>query len=154
LRSGHYSLKHEVPAILESGGGAIVNNASGAGITGHAAMHAYSAAKHGVVGLTRSAALQFARQGVRVNVLETGLIETPSYAISSDADPVFYERLIAKIPAGRLGKESEVAALVAFLLSDEASLITGAVLPSTVDSPRGSWLDVGGVTATGPGRAG
>lgn len=128
LDSVYYSLRYEVPAILASGGGSILNNASGNGVIGHESMHAYTAAKHGVVGLTRSAALRYSRQGVRVNSLITGVIRTPLFVAAEAADPETMGRLTAKIPIGRVGEEDEIAKFVSFLLGDESSYITGAAL--------------------------
>jgi NAD(P)-dependent dehydrogenase (short-subunit alcohol dehydrogenase family) len=132
-------LKHQIPALLESGGGsgggpdggsggAIVNNASTLGVVGAPALAPYVAAKHGVVGLTRSAALELADRGVRVNALITGTTDT------SMADQ-FRERFATRPeiigPTGRLARAEEVASLATYLLSAEASYITGAAL--TVD---------------------
>ncbi len=128
LTSVFYSLKYEVPAILTSGGGAIVNNASVGGAVGHESMHAYTAAKHGVIGLTRSTALHYSRQGLRVNALVTGVISTPLTAQLREQDPAFSDALLKKIPIERLGEEDEVGAFTAFLLSDDAAYITGAAL--------------------------
>lgn len=128
LTSVFYSLKYEIPAIAVSGGGGIVNNASIAGAVGDASMPAYTAAKHGVVGLTRSAALDSAREGVRVNALLTGLIDTPLWRAAVSAYPEIEDRFLSQIPTGRAGSEQDVAALTAFLLSDESSFINGAAL--------------------------
>jgi NAD(P)-dependent dehydrogenase (short-subunit alcohol dehydrogenase family) len=123
-----YSLKHELPALVASGGGAIVNNASIAGVKGDPSMPAYVAAKHGVVGLTRSAALDSAAAGVRVNALITGLIDTPMWRSVTETYPEIEQRLLGQIPVGRVGAEEDVAAFTSFLLSDEATFINGAAL--------------------------
>jgi NAD(P)-dependent dehydrogenase (short-subunit alcohol dehydrogenase family) len=127
LSSVYYSLKYEIPAIISAGGGAIVNNASTSGIKGDPMTMAYTAAKHGVVGLTRSAALDVARAGVRINALVTGLIDTPLWRQVSQ-DPAIEEHFLGLQPTGRAGSDADVAAFTTFLLSDEATYITGASL--------------------------
>jgi NAD(P)-dependent dehydrogenase (short-subunit alcohol dehydrogenase family) len=129
LTSVFHGLKHQLPAISAAGGGAIVNNASTAGVSAVPGLAAYTAAKHGVVGLTRSAALEWADRGVRVNALVTGNVDTPLYRRLLGAPP---ERpaheLAAPNPTGRVADPREVAGLVAYLLSDEATFLTGAAL--------------------------
>ncbi|MEV4626068.1 SDR family oxidoreductase [Micromonospora sp. NPDC049523] len=127
LTSVFYSLKHEIPAIVASGGGSIVNNASTVGVVGDAKLAAYSAAKHGLVGLTRSAALDVAKEGVRVNALVTGLVDTPLWRQVS-ANPEIEQYFLGLQPNGRAGAEDDIAAFTSFLLSDEATFITGAAL--------------------------
>jgi len=123
-----YSLKHEIPAILAAGGGAVVNNASNAGAVGVGGMAPYVAAKHGVVGLTRATAMECAEGGVRVNALITGNVDTPLYRslVGASAEDELDGR--APNPIGRMAAPEEIAAFVAFLLSDEAAFITGAAL--------------------------
>ena len=129
LSSVFYSLKYEIPVLQASGGGAIVNNASNLAVTGAAGMASYSAAKHGVVGLTRSAALDTAATGIRINALVTGGVDTPLLRGNMGVPP---EEAIsmagAMHPIGRIAQPEEVAAFVAFLLSDETAFITGAAL--------------------------
>lgn len=123
LHSVFYGMHYQIPAILKAGGGAIVNMASILGMVGDANAGAYVAAKHGVVGLTKSAALAYADQGVRINSVHPGYIDTPLLdALPREA----YGALVGKHPIGRLGTSEEVSALVVFLLSDRASFITGS----------------------------
>ena len=136
LSSVFYGLKHQIPAILAAGGGAIVNNASIAAVTGVPGMAAYVAAKHGVLGLTRSAALEYAARGVRVNALVTGNVDTPLYRGLIGAGPAD-ELPPGPNPTGRVADPAEIAALVAFLFGDEARFITGAALPIDGGSTAG-----------------
>ncbi|MGV9810291.1 SDR family NAD(P)-dependent oxidoreductase, partial [Micromonospora chersina] len=128
LTSVFYGLKHQLPAVIAAGGDAIVNNASVSGVKGDAMQAAYNAAEHGVIGLTRSAALDVARSRVRVNALVTGLIDTPLWQGVVSQHPATAERYLSMQPTGRAGTSDEVAALTAFLLSDEATFITGAAI--------------------------
>ncbi|WP_371605930.1 SDR family oxidoreductase [Streptomyces sp. NBC_01213] len=118
-----YSMRYELPAILAAGGGAVVNISSILGTNGFAGSPAYAAAKHGVVGLTKSAALEYAAQNVRINAVGPGFIDTP---LLRDTDGPARDHLISLHPAGRLGTSEEVAELTAFLLSDRASFIHGS----------------------------
>jgi NAD(P)-dependent dehydrogenase (short-subunit alcohol dehydrogenase family) len=124
LTSVYFGLKHQVGAITAAGGGSIVNNASLAGVGGIPGMSAYTAAKHGVVGLTRSVALEFAKSGVRINALVTGNVDTPLFRgmLPDGMDGS------ALNPSGRVAEPAEIAAFVAFLLGDESRFITGAAL--------------------------
>jgi NAD(P)-dependent dehydrogenase (short-subunit alcohol dehydrogenase family) len=128
LNSVFYGMKYQIPAILASGGGAVVNNASLAGVTGVAGMSGYTAAKHGVVGLTRAAALECGDAGVRVNALVTGNVDTPLFRGLLGAPPDGDLDFAAPNAVGRVAQPDEVAAFVAFLLGDESKFITGAAL--------------------------
>jgi len=121
-----YCMKYEIPAMLAGGGGAIVNLSAGNGIVGVAGMSAYTAAKHGVLGLTRSAALEFADRGVRINAVGPGYVETPRML---QTPPEVLDMFREAHPMKRLATPLEVARLVAFLLSDEASFSTGGFYP-------------------------
>lgn len=123
LNSVFYSMKYEIAAMLKTGGGAIVNMASILGSVAFPNAPAYVAAKHGVVGMTKSAAIDYAKKGIRVTAVGPGFIETPLLqGMSREA----HDGLTAMHPVGRLGTSDEVAALTLFLLSDAASNITGS----------------------------
>jgi NAD(P)-dependent dehydrogenase (short-subunit alcohol dehydrogenase family) len=126
-------MQQEIRYMSEMGGGTIVNTSSSAGLTGSALLPAYSAAKWGVIGLTKSAAKQYGSDGIRVNAICPGVIETPlTIALPLIDDPDVMERLVARHAIGRYGQPSEVGELVAWLLSDAASFMSGAAIP--VDS--------------------
>jgi NAD(P)-dependent dehydrogenase (short-subunit alcohol dehydrogenase family) len=124
LNSVFYGMRYQIPAMLASGGGAIVNMASILGSVGFATASAYVAAKHGVVGVTKVAAMEYAKQGIRINAVGPGFIDTPLLSKHLDEPTLNYIRGLH--PAGRLGTSDEVAALTCFLLSAEASFITGS----------------------------
>jgi NAD(P)-dependent dehydrogenase (short-subunit alcohol dehydrogenase family) len=123
-----YGMKYQIPAMLKSGGGAIVNMASILGQVGFAGAVGYVAAKHGVVGLTQGSALEYAPQGIRINAVGPGFISTPMIH-ELEENPELKSGLIALHPIGRLGRAEEVAELVIWLSSDKASFVTGAYYP-------------------------
>jgi NAD(P)-dependent dehydrogenase (short-subunit alcohol dehydrogenase family) len=125
-------MKHQIAAMLKgAGGGSIVNTSSALGAVAIANAAAYTAAKHGVVGLTKAAAVEYAKAGIRVNAVLPGAIATPLFE-RAEQDPAFAAQLQAiraAHPIGRMGKPSEVAELAAWLLSDAASYMTGTAIP-------------------------
>ena len=118
-------MKYEIAQMLQQGGGAIVNTASGAGLVGVAGLSAYVASKHGVVGLTKTAALEYAKAGIRVNAVCPGVIQTPMVARLTSQRPEMAEALVAAEPMGRTGKPEEIAEAVVWLCSEAASFVTG-----------------------------
>jgi NAD(P)-dependent dehydrogenase (short-subunit alcohol dehydrogenase family) len=124
-------LKYEARAMLSHGGGAIVNTASLAGLIGFPLNVAYSASKHAVIGMTRTAALEYATSGIRVNAVCPAFVRTPMVEAFVAANPRLFnlERLASMQPMGRLGTVEEVAAAVVWLCSDGAAFITGIALP-------------------------
>ena len=123
-------MRAEIPHILEEGGGAIVNSGSISSLVGSTAgFVAYSASKSGILGLTRSAALEFASRNVRINAVCPGYIETPLWQKYIDEDPAVRDTISNRQPIGRLGTAEEVAQAVVWLCSDASSLITGVALP-------------------------
>ena len=131
LKGTWLCMKYEIPHMVKSGGGAIVNTASVWGLVGHAGMIAYVASKHGVVGLTKAAALEYAKANVRVNAVCPAAILTPPLERVIAADPQGEAAVIAPIPMGRTGKPSEVGEAVVWLCSGAASFVTGLCM--TVD---------------------
>ena len=124
LSAVFYCMKYQIPAMLKSGGGAIVNMASILGQVGFAGSPAYVAAKHGVVGLTRSAALDYAQQGIRINAVGPAFISTPMIE-AYEEDKALNDMLVSLHPMGRLGEPQEVAEMVFWLNSEKASFVTG-----------------------------
>lgn len=126
LSGTFFGMRSQIPAILSSGGGAIVNIASVMGQVAGPKLAAYVASKHGVVGLTKAAAVEFANQGVRINAVGPGYIRTPMLAQKDDAT---LRALVDRHPAGRLGEPEEIAEMVAWLCSSRAGFSTGSFFP-------------------------
>jgi NAD(P)-dependent dehydrogenase (short-subunit alcohol dehydrogenase family) len=118
-------MKYEIPQMLKQGGGAIVNTSSMRGLTGNQGRIAYAASKHGVVGITRTAALEYATAGIRVNAVCPGVILTPLNKDRISGDPEFEARLIGITPLRRMGTAEEIAETVVWLCSERASFVTG-----------------------------
>jgi NAD(P)-dependent dehydrogenase (short-subunit alcohol dehydrogenase family) len=125
LRGVFLCMKHEIPLMLKQGAGAIVNNSSGAGVRGFKGGAAYVAAKHGVIGLTKAAALDYAASNIRINVVCPGIIDTPMMDRFSGGTPEGRQAVIAQEPVGRMGKPAEIGAAVVWLCSDAASFVVG-----------------------------
>jgi len=121
-------MKYEIPVMLRTGGGAIVNTASILGMRAGRGVPAYTASKHGVVGLTRAAALDYGRSGLRINAVCPGPIRTAMYHRREGTDPATEARFAEAIPLGRMGSAADVAAAVVWLCSDASSFITGHAL--------------------------
>jgi NAD(P)-dependent dehydrogenase (short-subunit alcohol dehydrogenase family) len=128
LRGVFLCMKHEIPLILKQGGGAIVNTSSGAGIIGIKGSPAYTAAKHGVIGLTRAAALDYAAQNIRINAVCPGYIATPMMDRFTGGTPEGRAKVISEEPVGRMGRPEEIAAAVLWLCSDAARFVIGHAL--------------------------
>jgi NAD(P)-dependent dehydrogenase (short-subunit alcohol dehydrogenase family) len=128
LRGTWLSMRAAIAAMLTTGGGAIVNVSSTLGLRGSPFAAPYSASKHGVLGLTRTAALEYAQQGIRVNAVCPGAIDTPMMDETFERFPGFRETLTAYVPMGRMGGPEEVAGAIAWLCSDAASFVTGEAL--------------------------
>ncbi len=125
LRGVFLCMKHEIPLILQQGGGAIVNTSSGAGIIGIKGSPAYTTAKHGVIGLTKSAALDYAAQNIHINAVCPGYIDTPMMGRFTGGTDEGRAQVIAEEPIGRMGKPEEIAAAVVWLCSDAAAFMIG-----------------------------
>jgi len=124
LNGVFYGMRYAIPEMVKAGGGAIVNMASILGTVGFATASAYVAAKHGVVGLTKVAAMEYAKSGIRVNSVGPAFIKTP--LLDKNLDEATLGAIAGMHPVGRLGTSEEVSALTCFLLSDAASFITGS----------------------------
>lgn len=147
LKSVYLGCKYAIPEMRKTGGGAIVNTASVAGLRGSARLTAYSAAKAGVINLTRSVAAEAGQYGIRVNCVCPGIIRTPIWRtvidLPAEAQDALWQRMAARVLLGRVGLPEDVARAILFLASDDAAYITGAAL--VVD---------GGLTAADPPREG
>jgi len=126
LNSLFYGMKYQIKAMLKNGGGSIVNISSILGAVGFAGSAGYTAAKHGVVGLTQAAAIEYSAQGIRVNAVGPGFIETPLLNV---LDTEMKKQLVALHPIGRLGQSEEVAELIYWLSGDKSSFVTGSYYP-------------------------
>jgi NAD(P)-dependent dehydrogenase (short-subunit alcohol dehydrogenase family) len=129
LKSVWLCMKYEIPQMLRQGKGAIVNTSSAAGLVGAPSNPAYPASKHGVVGLTKCTALEFARKSIRINCVCPGPVRTGMNEELASTNPEIVQAMDRKVPMGRIGEPEEVAAAAIFLCSDEASYITGHALP-------------------------
>ena len=130
-------MKHEIIQMLNQGGGAIVNTASVMGLVGGSRSPAYGATKHGVVGLTKTGAVDYAQEAIRINAVCPGYIRTPMIEQSILSDPVAEERVVSRHPMHRLGTPEEIAEAVVWLCSDAASFVTGHAM--TVDGGYVAW---------------
>ena len=122
------SMKYEIPQMLKNGGGAIVNNSSGLGVIGMPQMPVYIASKHAVLGLTKSAALEYAKSGIRINAVAPGAIETEMFEKLVEGKKQLRDTFNSMHPIGRVGKSEEIANAVVWLLSEKASFVTGHTL--------------------------
>ena len=129
VRGVWLSMKYQIPEMLKTGGGAIVNNSSVAGLIGFGGIGIYSASKHAVMGLTKVAALEYSAQGVRVNAVNPGVIDTSMVDRLADSLQTEKESLGSLHPIGRIGYPDEVANAVLWLCSEKASFVTGTAMP-------------------------
>jgi NAD(P)-dependent dehydrogenase (short-subunit alcohol dehydrogenase family) len=128
LRGVFLCMKHQLPPMLKQGGGVIVNTSSGAGVMGIPGQGAYAASKFGVIGLTKSVALDYAAQNVRVNAICPGIIDTPMMDRFSGGTEEGRERVIAQEPVGRMGRPEEIASAVLWMCSESAGFLVGHAL--------------------------
>jgi NAD(P)-dependent dehydrogenase (short-subunit alcohol dehydrogenase family) len=135
LRGTFLGMKHQIRQMLEQGGGAIVNTSSNAGLRAVTLLSAYTASKHGILGLTKNAAVEYANDGIRVNAVCPGAIMTP---LMSNEPPDRQKEILAPQAMTRFGEPEEVAAAVVWLCSEEASFVTGIAMP--VDAGSVAWV--------------
>lgn len=128
LRSVFLCMKHEIPVMVEQGGGAIVNTSSGAGLMGFPGLPAYVASKHGVLGLTKATALEYVKSGIRINAVCPGSTLTPMLEDFMGGDPAMEKMMRRSSPIGRLATPDEIAAAVVWLCTDDASFVVGHAL--------------------------
>jgi NAD(P)-dependent dehydrogenase (short-subunit alcohol dehydrogenase family) len=128
VRGIRLSMKYEIPKMIKNGGGAIVNTSSGAGLVGFPQMSVYIASNHAVLGLTKSAALEYAKSGIRINAIAPGGVETDMLMQTVGDDHRFLETFRSMHPIGRIGRPEEIANAVVWLLSDRASFVLGHTL--------------------------
>ncbi|RKR74792.1 SDR family NAD(P)-dependent oxidoreductase [Frondihabitans australicus] len=127
LRGTFLAMKYEIRAMEKNGHGSIVNIASGAGLVGVPGFAGYAAAKHGQVGLTKAAALDYGTKGIRVNAIAAGLVDTP--LVATGRSPEVMAARIAAHPIGRIGRPEEIADAVVWLCSNRSSFVTGTAIP-------------------------
>jgi len=128
LKGVWLGIKYAVPELLKNGGGSIINTASVAGLVGFAGLSAYNATKGGIIQLTKTAALEYAKQNIRVNCIAPGVIETPMVDRFLKGQPEARAAFVQLEPVGRFGKPEEIAKAALFLASDDSSFVTGTVL--------------------------
>ena len=128
VRGVWLSMKYEIPMMIKNGGGSIVNTSSGAGLVGFPQMPVYIASKHAVLGLTKSAALEYAKSGIRINAIAPGGVETDMLMQTVGDDHQFLETFRSMHPIGRIGRPEEIANTIVWLLSDKASFVLGHTL--------------------------
>lgn len=124
-----YSIKHEVNAMVKTGGGSIVNSVSAAGVEGSPNMAPYTASKHGVVGLTKSVALEYGKQNIRINSIAPGATITPAIEGWSEDHPEQYDSVLESLPSGEMSTATDQGNVVMFLCSDLANQISGVTIP-------------------------
>ncbi len=139
LRSVFLSMRHQIPLMLNTGGGAIINTASGAGVIGIRGGGAYGAAKHGVIGLTKCAALDYADQGIRINAIAPGIIETPMMGRFSGGTDEGRQAVIGQEPVGRMGRPEEIAHTVLWLAGRHGGFTLGQTIVVDGGQTTGIW---------------